>query len=165
MEDQQMSHLKRVIRIHAPLDSVFNLTHDPNHWSDWYVGLSDAAEIETEAASKQHRQLMVGTPFPLTQRVVEDRLGKTEAHLLAKAEGSCKCFDVSRLCKLIMLTGDCEWIYKQSSDSTEVTVVLDFALPTRLLDDASDREVVERLEAECLERSLENLRTLCETSH
>lgn len=160
-----MSHLKRTIRIHAPLGSVYDLAHDPKHWSDWYVGLSDETDMDAEGAPGEHRHLMVGAPFPLTQRVVEDKRGRKEAHWRAKAESPTESLEVCRYCKLVMLAGDCEWTYKKANGDTEVTVVLDFAVPTGLFDDASDRKVIERLEAKCLEQTLENLRQLCEVSH
>jgi hypothetical protein len=46
-----------------------------------------------------------------------------------------------------------------------VSVVLDFVVPSELLERAEDRNLIERMEAECLEQSLENLRLLCETTH
>ena len=160
-----MSHLKRTIRIHAPLGSVYDLAHDPKHWSDWYVGLSEETDLDAGRGPGEHRHLMVGAPFPLTQRVVEDKLGKEEAHWRAKAEAPTESVEVSRSCKMILLAGNFDWTYKKAEGDTEVTVVLDFAVPTDLLEEASDRQVIERLEAKCLEQSLENLKQLCEVSH
>lgn len=160
-----MSHLKRTVRIHAPLGTVYDLAHDPKRWSDWYVGLSDEMDVGVEGRPAEHRYLMVGAPFPLTQRVVEDKLGKKEAHWRSRAEAPPERYEVTRTCKLVMLAGDCEWTYKRDNGDTEVSVVLDFSLPTYLMDDPSDRSVIERIEAKCLEQSLENLRRLCEVSH
>jgi len=159
-----MSHLKRTTRIHAPLETVYAIAHDPVHWSDWYVGISDEENLEL-AASDQTRFLMVGTPFPLTQRVVEDRLHGTEAHWRAKPEGKSKTIDICDSCKMLMISGEQDWSYLSDKDETEVSVVLDFVVPSELLEKAEDRNLIERMEAECLERSLENLRLLCETTH
>ena len=159
-----MSHLKRTTRIHAPLETVYAIAHDPVHWSDWYVGISDEENLEL-AASDQTRFLMVGTPFPLTQRVVEDRLHGTEAHWRAKPEGKSKTIDICDSCKMLMISGEQDWSYLSDKDETEVSVVLDFVVPSELLEKAEDRNLIERMEAECLEQSLENLRLLCETTH
>jgi len=159
-----MSHLKRTTRIHAPLETVYAIAHDPVHWSDWYVGISDEENLEL-AASDQTRFLMVGTPFPLTQRVVEDRLHGNEAHWRAKPEGKSKTIDICDSCKMLMISGEQDWSYLSKKGETEVSVVLDFVVPSELLENAEDRNLIERMEAECLEQSLENLRLLCETTH
>lgn len=160
-----MSHLERTIRIHAPLGAVYAQAHDPKHWSDWYVGVSREVDLDAESESGEHRHVMVGSPFPLTQRVTEDRLGRKEAHWRAKAEAPPEQFEVTSSCKLVMLASDSEWIYRKVDGETEVTVVLDFAVPTDLVEDSRDRTVIERIEAKCVERSLENLRRLCEVLH
>ena len=159
-----MSHLKRTTRINAPLEQVYATAHDPIHWSDWYVGISNEKNLEV-AASGQTRILIVGTPFPLTQRVLEDRLRGTEAHWRAEPEGKSKTIDVRDSCKMLMISGEQDWSYSSKNGETEVRVVLDFVVPSELLERAEDRNLIERMEAECLEQSLENLRLLCETTH
>lgn len=159
-----MSHVKRTTRIHAPLEQVYAFAHAPANWSDWYVGISDRQDLDS-AATGQTRSLMVGTPFPLTQHVVEDRLRGTEAHWRAKPEGKSQSIDISESCKMLMLSSEQDWSYVAKKDETEVTVVLDFVVPSAVVESGEDRSLIERLEAECLERSLENLRRLCETTH
>lgn len=160
-----MSHLKRIVRIHAPLEAVYNTVHDPKHWADWYVGVSDEVEMDVEAGAGKHRLLMVGTPFPLTQRVMEDHLGEEEAHWKAKVVGPAIAVEVTRPCRLVMLSGEFDWTYRAIDGDTEVTVVRDFTVPTEMLETADDETIIERIEAQCLEQSLENLRELCEVSH
>ncbi len=160
-----MSHLKRTTRIHAPLEKVYALVHDPKHWSEWYVGISDEKDLDALGARGEHRHLMVGTPFPLTQRVLDDHLGPSEAHWRAKASGPPQWVDVSGPCPLLMLAGEHDWTLRTDGDDTEVTVVMDYMVPSEFLEQATDRPVIERMEAECVERSLDNLRRLCETFH
>ena len=164
-EESSMSHLKRIVKIHAPLETVYNTVHDPKHWQDWYVGVSDEVEVDVEGGAGKHKLLMVGTPFPLTQRVLEDKLGEEEAHWKAKVVGPARAVEVTRPCRLVMLSGEFDWTYRAIDDDTEVTVIRDFTVPTEMLETADDREVIERIEAQCLEQSLENLRQLCEVSH
>ena len=83
-----MSHLKRTVRIHAPLASVHDLAHDPKHWSDWYVGISEEMDMDVEGGPGEHRHMMVGAPFPLTQRVVEDKLGREGGPLAGESRGA-----------------------------------------------------------------------------
>lgn len=160
-----MSHLKRTIRIHAPLERVYDTARDPAHWSDWYVGISDETDLGVVLPTGEHRAVMVGTPFPLTQRVMDEHLEREEAHWRAKGEDPPESFEVSPICDLMLLSGDHDWTYKSADGETEVTAVFDFTLPSRLLKAAGERSIVERIEAECLEQSLENLRQLCEVSH
>lgn len=159
-----MSHVKRTTRIHAPLDRVYALAHDPSHWSDWYVGISDEKPLETSTSGRS-RFLMVGTPFPLTQRVLDDHLQGTKAHWQSKPEGESESFDVSSCCKMLILPSEQDWSYSSEMGETKVTVVIDFVVPSEVLERAEDRIEIERMEAECLERSLDNLRLLCETTH
>ena len=160
-----MSHLKRTTRIRAPLARVYELAHDPRHWSDWYVGVSDEKPVGVEGDTDERRCVMVGTPFPLTQRVIEDRIGKTEAHWRARVEGPPESVEVTHLCRLLMLSGQSDWAYRALNGETELTVTFDFEVPAELLEAGTDRDTIEHIEAECLERSLENLRRYCEVAH
>ncbi len=158
-----MSHLKRTTRIHAPLGSVYNLAHDPKHWSDWYVGISREIDLdEGRPAVHKHRLLMIGAPFPLTQKVLEDRQGLTEAHWRVKSQVAAEKAAVTPDCDLLMIGGDYDWTYEERDGETEVTVVMDYTVPSEMLERESDRPLVERTEAECIEESLENLKRLCE---
>ena len=160
-----MSHLKRSTRIHAPLERVYTTAHDPKHWSDWYVGLSEERDLNAATSLGGHRHMMVGTPFPLTQRVLEDHLGKQEARWRARSAAPAESVEVTRHCRLLMLSGEHDWTYKSVGGETEVTVVLDFVVPPEFLEQPSDQSTIEEIEAECLEQSLENLRRLCEVPH
>lgn len=158
-----MSHLKRTTRIHAPVDEVYWRAHDPSHWSDWYVGISDEANLESPGGAP--RSLMVGAPFPLTQRVVEDRLSGGQAHWHSKVDGPVERVAVTRACCLLMLSGESDWSYRTVNGDTELTVIMDYRVPSAMIERPEDRQVVDRLEAQCLERSLENLKRYCETAH
>lgn len=160
-----MSHLKRIVRIHAPLERVYEAVHDPKHWDDWYVGLSEEVDMDVEARGGKHKFLMVGTPFPLTQRVLEDHLGRDEAHWKARASGPASTVEVTCPCRLVLLSGETDWTYREINGDTEVTVVRDFTVPDEMLETAEDRKIIERLEAQCIEQSLERLREYCEVSH
>ena len=158
-----MSHLERTTWINAPLARVYQLAHDPKHWSDWYVGISEEKAIEGPG-EREARLLMVGAPFPLTQHVLDDHLGRTEAHWRARVEGPPESVEVTRLCRLLMLAPECDWTYKARNGNTELTVTLDFDLPPEFAAEIGG-ETVERAEAECLELSLENLKRYCEDAH
>ena len=160
-----MSHLKRTTRIHAPLEQVWATAHDSKHWSDWYVGISDEWDLDASKPAGEHRHLMVGTPFPLTQKVLEDHLGRARARWRARSESPPESTMVEPLCWLVMLAPEYEWTYTTKGGDTEVTVVMDYTVPSEVLEDPADRSAVERIEAECVEQTLENLRRLCEVTH
>jgi hypothetical protein len=160
-----MTHLSKSIRIHAPLKAVYDVAHDREHWEDWYVGLSEEKDLRAEGVRCKHRYLMVGTPFPLTQKVLEDHLGTDEALWRAKSDGDTECAEVARCCRLLLLASDQSWTYTEKDLDTEVTVEMDYSLPLALLERGCDPAIVEQLEVNCLERSLANLKRLCEVSH
>lgn len=163
-----MSHLERSTRIHAPLKKVYELAHDPTRWSDWYVGISDERDLDADLgaeAGRPHRRLMVGTPFPLTQRVSEDRLGRRSAHWVSQGEGPSQSLVIDGLCRMLLLAARQEWTLKSEDGDTEVRVVLDYAIPPQLLDHPACQAILDQLEGECVEQSLANLRRLCEVTH
>lgn len=160
-----MSHLKRTTRIHAPVDEVYRRAHDPTHWSDWYVGISDEGDLGAAPGAAAPRYLMVGTPFPLTQKVLDDRLDAGRAHWHARVDGPVERVEISPACCLLMLPAESDWTYSAADGDTEVTVTLDYNVPSGMIRRAQDREVIDRLEAQCLERTLDNLKRLCEAAH
>ena len=75
-----MSHLKRTTRIRAPLARVYELAHDPKHWSDWYVGVSRyRMQLITEGAPvipkiTQPTYVLWGAHDPVLKVAWADRL-------------------------------------------------------------------------------------------
>lgn len=160
-----MSHLEKSIHIRAPLGRVYNFAHDPHHWNDWYVGISEEKEFTDERQPRRYHYLMVGTPFPLTQIVRQDWLVRQQAKWEARHDRSAQCTELGDDCELLLLASDQEWTLEAENGETTVTVSLDFTVPVDLLDQPSDQRIVEELEASCLERTLLNLKRLCETLH
>lgn len=162
-----MSHLQRRTRIHAPIEEVYAMAEDPRHWDDWYVGQSPEEEIKSTATARMSgaaRSITVGMAFPLTQRVLEDHFEATRACWRAETNGDAAFSQVSAGHELLMLAGEHTWSYRTIGSDTEVTVDVEFEIPSRLAKDPADREKVEQLEAWCLEQSLRNLQRLCETT-
>lgn len=161
-----MYHLKRSTLIHAPLEQVYSMAEDPLHWDDWYVGLSPDEPLPSKAGAKSTgavRSVAVGMAFPLTQKVLEDHLGTTGACWRIETNGDTEFSQVGAGHELLMLAGEHTWNYRTIGSDTEVTVDVDFEIPSQLAKDPADREKVEQLEAWCLEQSLRNLQRLCET--
>lgn len=166
-EVRLVRHLRRSVSIRAALDRVYALAEDRKRWQDWYVGFSHEEKIPDQelVGSFRHFQwLSVGTPFPLTQRVLEDRVDPSGAHWRIRSKGGGTCADAGQHCALLMLASDQNWAYSPSNGDTEVEVDLDYELPVEVPNHPALRQRIERLEAECLEQSLENLKRLCEAA-
>ncbi len=66
-----MAHIKKSIRIHAPVQRVFALARDPKHWASFWVGLSEPEEVNGTGevgTVVKHSYLMAGVRFPVTSR-------------------------------------------------------------------------------------------------
>lgn len=148
-----MTQIKKTIQIEAPLEKVYALARDPRHWSDWWVGLSEAKAVRgdgSKGTEVEHTYTLVGIPFALTTRVIEEGRTGDEARWVGAIEGQIK--------------GKQEWHYIGHGDSTEVSASIDYALPGKALGKIADRLVIERMEERALASTLENLRTLCKAS-
>ncbi len=158
-----MAHVKRTIRIDAALEEVCALARDPHRWDRWFVGWSDTEAL----VSNGHRRtyLAVGVRFPLTQPAVEDQV-EGVVHWRAKAQGPTECISLGSSFEQLLIACNQDWTYAAKGNETEVEVDLDLepgqrAEPAR---SPADAATVERLQAQCLERSLANLKSLCEAA-
>lgn len=146
-----MTHLKKSILIHAPVEEVFALATDPTRWDTWFSGLGEperitgAGEVGTVV---EHSYLMAGIRFPLTSRVLEKQISPEGGHWRGKAMGP--------------MAGQHTWTYTPKNGDTEVTVEMEYTVPGKALGKIADRLIIERMEERSLEQTLENLKLLCE---
>lgn len=147
-----MAHIEKTTLIHAPIEKVYAFARDPNHWSDWWVGLSEAENITGtgEAGTVvRHHYKLAGISFPVTSRVLEDRPGPKEAYWKGTFAG--------------LLSGQHEWTSKAMGEATEVTVKIDYTVPGKALGRFADRLLIERLQEKAMEHTLENMKVMCES--
>jgi uncharacterized membrane protein len=148
-----MAHLKKSILIRAPVERVYALARDPNRWATWYVGLSEPEKLTGEGevgTVVESSYLLAGMRFPVTSRVLEDRVSPEGAQWKGKIEGP--------------LAGEHTWTYTAKNDDTQVTAEMEYTVPGKALGKFADRLIVERMTERSLEQTLDNLKLLCEES-
>jgi uncharacterized membrane protein len=148
-----MPHLKRSILIQAPVERVYALARDPKRWTTWYLGLGPpekligAGEVGTIV---KYSYLMLGIHFPVTMRVLEDRVGPEGAQWKGVIEGP--------------LAGEQTWTYTPQEGGTEVRVDMQYTVPEQVVSAIVDRLIIEHLQERSLDQTLVNLKLMCEGS-
>ena len=61
-----------------------------------------------------------------------------------------------------MITGTNHWVYKPEGEGTMIKAIFDYEMPGGVLGKLADKMVVERMNIENLEKSLNNLKKLAE---
>ena len=146
-----MATIKKSILIDAPLDRVWGVATDPNRWSTWYTGLSDVLEMTGDGGVGtvvEQKYLMAGMEFPVSTEVLEANVEPTRGRWKGTIGGP--------------LAGEQTWSYAAEGTGTRVAVDMEYTVPGSVLGKFADRLVFERMQANSLEQTLENLRTLCE---
>ena len=147
-----MAHIKKTIFINAGLEKVYSVARDPKQWSTWFAGLTEPDKVTGNGevgTIVEAKYLMGGTQFPVTTRVVEDKLSQDEANWKGKIEGP--------------LSGEQTWTYRAREGKTEVTVDVEYTVPGSALGKIADRLIIEKMQERSTDLTLENLKSLCET--
>ena len=143
-----MAKVKRSILINAPVEAVQEITDDPNRMPDWYVGVEEVQSDGTfpnvggkvDAVYKA-----AGITFTLQQTSIEYEPGKRGKF---EFEG--------------MITGFVSDTLESEGDATRYTMDFDYQMPGGGVGKVVDKLVVERMNTQQLEQSLENLKALVE---
>jgi uncharacterized membrane protein len=146
-----MAHINKSIVIEAPVEQVHARAADPERYSSWLVGLSDAEKMKGDGGAGsiiEHSYLMGGARIPLTTEILENWSGPDGAKVRARARGP--------------MDGEHTWTYEPVDGGTRVTVGMEYKVPGAALGKIADRLIVERMQARSFEQSLENLKMLCE---
>lgn len=147
-----MAHIHKVTQIDAPLDQVIGFTRDPNHWNDWYVGLSPVENVHGDGGPGtvvKHHYQMAGINFPVTTKVTEQKEGPKEAVSKQTFDGP--------------ITGSQTFAYKAiADDKTEVKLDIDYTVPGKALGRIADNLLIERMQDKAMEHSLMNLKMMAE---
>jgi uncharacterized membrane protein len=146
-----MAHLKRTITIHAPVDKVYTVAHDPKRWPDWFVGMGQIDNLTGQGGVgtvAEFSYKMAGMSFPVTIEVTEDDVGSEGGRWKGKIGGP--------------LAGEQTWSYAPKDGDTELTVHIEYTMPGKALGKIADRLIVERAQERSADQTLENLKRLCE---
>lgn len=146
-----MSHLKQTLFISESIERVWEYAYNPKRWSEWFAhltgpeGLDGTGEVGTVG---KFQYSLLGRQFPIT----------IEVKAMEKQPERCywRCtFDGP-------LHGSQEYTYVSKNGGTEVTTELEYTVPGSVLGKVADLVVVERMQANAINHSLNNLKVVCE---
>ncbi len=143
-----MAKVERSIVINASPEVLEAITSDGTRLTEWYVGVEKSEPDSTfpDVGGKMvNTYKAAGVAFEMTQTVLERIEGKSTKY---KMEG--------------MITGVNEWTFVPEGDGIRVTASFDYEMAGGALGKIADKLVVEKMNIENLEKSLENLRKLAE---
>jgi coenzyme Q-binding protein COQ10 len=144
-----MTKVERSILINAPVEKIDNITRDGKRLTEWYAGIEKAVpdDVYPEPGGKITLAYKSGgVKFDITQTVLERNEGQGAKY---KMEG--------------MVTGTNIWAFAVEDQGTRVTATFEYEMPGGVLGKVADKLVVERMNNENLEKSLENLKKLAES--
>ena len=143
-----MAKVERSILINASGDQIDVITQDGKRLAEWYAGV-EKAEPDDAYPNPGGKIVMTyksgGAKFDITQTVLERNAGQSAKY---KMEG--------------MITGTNHWVYTPQGEGTLVKATFDYEMPGGVLGKLADKMVVERMNTENLEKSLNNLKKLAE---
>ena len=143
-----MAKVERSILINAPGDRIDVITRDGKRLAEWYAGV-EKAEPDDVYPNPGGNIVMTyksgGAKFDITQTVLERVEGQSAKYQM---EG--------------MITGTNQWVFTPEGEGILVKVTFDYEMPGGVLGKLADKMIVERMNIENLEKSLENLKKLVE---
>jgi uncharacterized membrane protein len=143
-----MTRLERSILINVSTDAINAVTLDGTRLPEWYAGV-EAVEVDDTYPEPGGVVNMTYKAAGITFKVdmTSQELARGD-HMHLQMKG--------------MITGTNHWSYKPEAGGTRVTVVFDYEMPGGALGAIANKLVVERMNAQNLEKSLENLKKLLE---
>ena len=143
-----MAKVERSILINASGDQIDVITRDGKRLAEWYAGV-EKAEPDEAYPNPGGKIVMTyksgGAKFDITQTVLERVDGQSAKYQM---EG--------------MITGTNQWVFTPEGAGTLVKATFDYEMPGGVLGKLADKMIVERMNIENLEKSLENLKKLAE---
>lgn len=155
-------HVSGAVTIHAPLEETYELVEDRARWNDWFVGMSEPRRLEGLRLHNRHPSVLVGTHFPLVEQGSKDCRERDAAHWHSPGPERAETGTLGLGGLLVFLPTEQHWEYNRHDGATEVEVEWDVRIPDEGWMRALDDETVRELESECLERTLRNLKSVCE---
>ena len=143
-----MTTLERSIFINAPVDAIEVIMNDGRRLPEWYAGIeqADPDDVFPEPGGKVELVYKAaGATFTLRQTALEHVPGQGGSN---RMEG--------------MIAGTNHLTYTPEGEGTRVTFRFEYEMPGGALGKVVDRLLVERMNAQNLEKSLKNLKALVE---
>lgn len=149
-----MTVFKKSIFINAPLEKVYQYTINPENWSHFYNGLSEAESIKGKGevgTIVKTKYSMLGMHFPVTIEVTACEMTPEGAKWSGDMTGSFPSKQTST--------------YVPKENGTELTFEIDSGgTPDSLFGKIIDKLVTDKMEENSAMHSLENIKAICEHS-
>jgi len=147
-----MTVFKKNIFINAPLEEVYQYTINPENWSHFYNGLSEAESIKGDGevgTIVKTKYSMLGIHFPVTIEVTAcDRTSK-DAKWSSEMTGGFPSKQTS--------------IYVPKDNGTQLTFEIDSGgTPNNLFGKIIGKLVTDKMEENSAMHTLENIKAICE---
>ena len=143
-----MAKVERSILINASGEKIDEIPRDGKRLAEWYAGI-EKAEPDDVYPNPGGKIVLTyksgGARFDITQTVLERIEGQSAKYQM---EG--------------MITGTNHWVYAPEGAGTRVKATFDYQMPGGVLGKLADKVIVERMNVENLEKSLDNLKKLAE---
>jgi carbon monoxide dehydrogenase subunit G len=143
-----MTTLERSIEINAGPAAIDAVALNGNRLSEWYTGMQETkadAVYPEVGGTVEATYRAAGINFKMKITSVELVRGHS---ITLKMDG--------------MITGTNRWVYSPAGEATRVTATLDYEMPGGSLGQAVNKLIVEKMNAENLEKSLNNLKAVVE---
>jgi hypothetical protein len=143
-----MTLLERSTLIRASLEAINDIAMSCDRWPEWYPGVQHATpdDVYPEIGGKVSiAYKAAGLSFTLTFTLVDYAFGQTVAYDI---EG--------------MMTGNTRYILEEQEDGVLMTARFDYTVPGGGLGKIADKLVIERMNADNLEKSLANMKAILE---
>jgi len=143
-----MTTLERSIVINAAPEDIDKISTDPNRLPEWYAGIQEAKPDGTYpqvGGTVESVYKAVGISFKIKMTSEEYVQGQ---RMQSRMDG--------------MISGINRWTYQPEGDGTRLTAIFEYEMPGGGLGQAVNKLMVEKMNAENLEKSLKNLKALVE---
>jgi carbon monoxide dehydrogenase subunit G len=143
-----MTTVERSIVIEGTPEAIDAIATDPNRLPDWYVGI---------------REVKPDDKYPQVGGII-DTVYKAVG-ISFKIKMTSEAYDRGHSMRIRMegmITGSNSWAYQPAGEHTRLTATFEYEMPGGGVGQAVNKLVVERMNSENLEKSLENLKGLVE---
>ena len=143
-----MTTLERSVVINATPAAIDAVTSDAGRLPEWYAGIQEARPDD------QYPQVggVVDTVYKAVGISFKIKM-TSEAYQPGQS---------MRIAMAGMITGTNQWTYQPEGDGTRVTAIFEYEMPGGGVGQVVNKLLVERMNAENLEKSLANLKALVE---
>ncbi len=143
-----MTTLERSIHINTTPDVYGDYVDQIARWPEWYTGMESATSVDEMQTTGSHVDVIYkagGMTFDMTVDVLDHVPNQLVVHQLGG-----------------MVSGTNTWTTSPDTGGTTVIAHFEYEIPGGVLGRIADKLIVERMNAENLEKSLQNIKTALE---